>query len=56
MRPGDESGIQEFIGWRPEYDSRVSIIGYQHRGILGFINAWYREIKEREVDWGNLGY
>ncbi|MFH1059642.1 MAG: hemerythrin family protein [Pseudomonadota bacterium] len=56
MQPRDENGMQDFIGWRPEYDSQVSIIDHQHRGILGFINNWYREIKGRKVEWDNLGY
>jgi hemerythrin-like metal-binding protein len=46
--------VQAFIGWLPEFDCHVSLIDHQHRGILAFINAWYREIKQGRVKLDNL--
>lgn len=54
--PERDWGGREFIGWLPEFDCHVSLIDHQHRGILGFINAWYVELKERRVAFDNLAY
>lgn len=40
-----ESGLKRFIAWQEGYDTEVSLINEQHKGILAFINNWYREIQ-----------
>ncbi len=54
MRSTDDRTIQTFIGWKREYDSHVSIIDLQHRGILGFINTWFTEVKAKGFEDSNL--
>ena len=39
-----ESGLQRFIAWQKGYDTEISLINEQHKGILAFINSWYNEI------------
>ena len=41
-----ESGLKRFIAWQKGYDTEISLINEQHKGILAFINNWYREIQE----------
>ena len=50
----DGTGMQVFIGWKDEYDSHVTIIDHQHRGILNFINGWYNEVRSKIIQGVNL--
>lgn len=54
MHSADDRTIQPFIGWKDEYNSQVSIIDHQHRGILHFINTWYNEVKAKGFEDSNL--
>lgn len=36
---------QNFIAWKPDFDSPVRLINCQHREILLFVNGWHADLK-----------
>lgn len=50
MDKKSDSGMRAFITWQAEYDCRVTVINQQHQDVLSFINHWYNELREIDLN------